>query len=103
MFSVWKSSCSFGTLACHLLKSVKHKVQSQPIPTNSTVFILGGLTSLVQPADVCWNKQFKKAYRHLYDVWTANGKKKPHSLWECESSGEDQALVSDWFVRLGSP
>ena len=37
--------------------------------------IKAGLTSLVQPSDVCWNKPFKEAYHRLYDDWMANGEK----------------------------
>ncbi len=44
--------------------------------TKSELCIIpGGLTSLLQPADVSWNKPFKTAYRELYNEWMATGQK----------------------------
>ena len=58
---------------CHMMDSVKHEVNKV---TNADICMIpGGLTSLVQPADVSWNKPFKDAYRNLYDHWMANGEK----------------------------
>lgn len=37
--------------------------------------IPGGLTRLVQPADVSWNKPFKEAYKELYNEWMVSGEK----------------------------
>lgn len=37
--------------------------------------IPGGLTRLVQPADVSWNKPFKEAYKELYSQWMVSGEK----------------------------
>ena len=47
--------------------------------------IPGGLTSLVQPADVFWKKPFKEAYRRLYDDWIAYREK------SCTPSGNVRA------------
>ena len=37
--------------------------------------IPGGLTKLVHPADVSWNKAFKTAYKDKYSKWMASGQK----------------------------
>ena len=58
---------------CHLMDSVKSVVNKQA--KSDIVVIPGGLTGLVQPADVSWNKPFKAAYRELYNEWIANGEK----------------------------
>ena len=58
---------------CHLMPSVKSVVDKQ---ANSDISIIpGGLTRLVQPADVSWNKPFKAAYKELYNEWMVNGVK----------------------------
>ena len=50
---------------CLLMSSVKAVVDRQ---ANTDVFgVPGGLTSLVQPADLSWNKPFKAAYKDLYN------------------------------------
>ncbi len=46
---------------CHTMPSVKTVVNTH---TNTDLSIIpGGLTSIVQPADVSWNKPFKEAYK----------------------------------------
>ena len=58
---------------CHLVDSVKDVLDKQ---TKSDVSVIpGGLTSLVQPADVSWNKPFKDAYKELYNEWMVSGEK----------------------------
>ena len=53
---------------CHLMPNVKGVVDKQ---ANTDISIIpGGLTSLVQPADVSWNKPFKAAYKELYNEWS---------------------------------
>ena len=37
--------------------------------------IPGGLTKHLQPADMCWNKPIKEAYRILYEEWMATEEK----------------------------
>ena len=65
VFSFEKRLLVWDAYKCHLLESVKHEVQRA---TNTDIVMIpGGLTSLVQPAHVCWNKPFKEAYHHLYD------------------------------------
>uniref|UniRef100_A0A1X7U1B0 DDE-1 domain-containing protein n=1 Tax=Amphimedon queenslandica TaxID=400682 RepID=A0A1X7U1B0_AMPQE len=58
---------------CHLMDSVMSKVTNQAKSYIST--IPGGLTFLVQPAYVSWNKPFKTAYKELYNEWMVCGKK----------------------------
>lgn len=57
---------------CHLMPSVCSVVEQ----TKSDISVIpGGLTSLVQPADLSWNKPFKEAYKALYNEWLLNGDK----------------------------
>ncbi len=58
---------------CHLMDSVKIVANTQA--RSDIVVIPGGLTGLVQPAYVSWNKLFKAAYKDLYNEWIANGEK----------------------------
>ena len=49
---------------CHLMDTVWDVLNKQ---AKSDVSIIpGGLTKLVQPPDVSWNKPFKEAYKELY-------------------------------------
>ena len=58
---------------CHLMPSVKSTVHNQ---TNTDLSIIpGGLTSQLQPADLCWNKAFKSTYKDLYNEWMLTGPK----------------------------
>ena len=58
---------------CHMTDSVKNAVKNV---TNSDMSIIpGGLTGYIQPADLCWNKPFKAAYKELYGEWIAGGEK----------------------------
>ena len=46
---------------CYLTKGIRNVVSKA---TNSDVTIIpGGLTGHMQPADMCWNKPFKAAYK----------------------------------------
>jgi transposase-like protein len=58
---------------CHMMDSVKSMAKRGC--NSDIVFIPGGLTKHLQPADVSWNKPFKAAYKRLYDDWMANGEK----------------------------
>ena len=45
---------------CHIMATVRSVVKQ----TNTDMSIIpGGLTSQLQPADLCWNKPFKEAYK----------------------------------------
>ena len=52
----------------------KVKTRAASLRTDACL-IPGGLTSHLQPADVSWNKQFKSAYRDLYNEWMSSGEK----------------------------
>lgn len=57
---------------CHIMPSVRSVIEQ----TQSDISVIpGGLTSLVQPADLSWNKPFKEAYKALYNEWLVNGDK----------------------------
>ena len=63
----------FGMHTSHLTDGVRSVANKS---TNSDMAIIpGGLTGHIQPADVCWNKPFKEAYKELYGEWTATGEK----------------------------
>ena len=51
---------------CHLTNSVK---DVNKVTNSDTSIIPGGLTGHIQPADLCWNKPFKAAYKELYGEW----------------------------------
>jgi len=55
---------------CHLTAGAKDVVSK--VTRSDVAIVSGGLTSLVQPADVCWNK---KKYKELYGEWVATGQK----------------------------
>ena len=58
---------------CHLMQTIKNIVDRQ---TQSDIAVIpGGLTRLVQTADVSWNKPFKAAYKDLHNEWMISGKK----------------------------
>ena len=58
---------------CHLMNTVKDIVDEG---ARSDISVIpGGLTGLVQPPDVSWNKPFKQAYKELYNEWLASGEK----------------------------
>ena len=66
---------------CHSTKGIRNVVSKA---TNSDVTIIpGGLTGHMQPADMCWNKPFKAAYKELYTTWMAED---IHSCWKCAGS-----------------
>ena len=57
---------------CHIMATVRGVVKQ----TNTDMSIIpGGLTSQLQPADLCWNKPFKEAYKAKYNEWMATGDK----------------------------
>ena len=70
--------------SCHLTSNVKSVVDKV---TNSDMFVIpGGLTSNVQPADLCWNKPFKATYKEMYGEWTATGENIVHTRRKHSSS-----------------
>lgn len=59
--------------------------------------IPGGLTPLVQPADVCWNKPYKAAYREQYDEWLSSGEKSYTAGGNMRCA--DKATVIGWVKQ----
>ena len=58
---------------CHLMSIVKDTVDKG---ARSDISVIpGGLTGIVQPADVSWNKPFKQACKELHNEWLASGEK----------------------------
>ena len=63
----------WDTYKCHMMDSMRREVTRG---TNSDVIVIsGGLTRVLQPADVSWNKPFKASYGTLYDEWMVNREK----------------------------
>ena len=58
---------------CRIMDSVKTSITGR---CNSDISVIpGGLTKHLQPANMCWNKHFKEAYRVSYDEWMTSGEK----------------------------
>ena len=63
----------FGTrFSAHLTDTIKQQLRENK---TATAVIPGGLTSLVQPLDVCLNKPFKDRLREKWMTWMMSGKK----------------------------
>lgn len=55
----------------HLTENVKRRLEEQKI---IPAVIRGGLTSMLQPLELCLNKQFKNNMRELWHAWMSEGK-----------------------------
>lgn len=58
---------------CHIQDSTKQLLSK--LKTDAAAVIPGGCTSLLQAADVAWNKPFKTYYREIYEDWLNDGEK----------------------------
>ena len=58
--------------SAHLTDTVKQQLRENK---TATAVIPGGLTSLVQPLDVCLNKPFKDRLREKWMTWMMSGEK----------------------------
>ena len=58
----------------HVTASIRQKVKDHY--NSHMVVIPGGCTSILQPADVSWNKLFKEAYRDKYEEWAIDGERR---------------------------
>lgn len=67
-----KSLLVWDMFKCHLMDSVVAQLRSQK---TDIAVIPGGLTSIVQPLDVCLNKPFKDYMRDLWSNWMIEGEK----------------------------
>jgi len=101
----WAKCCwgtlSFGryllvwdTYKCHLTTGVKDVV-SKVTRTDVTI-VPGGLTSLVQPAYVCWNKPFKEKYKEMYGEWVATWQKSYTHAGNIQAPSKFQCLKKAW-------
>ena len=74
----------------HIMATVRSVVKQ----TNTDMNIIpGGLTSQLQPADLCWNKPFKEAYKAKYNEWMATGRQVLHSCRQCSCSQQRTLLA----------
>ncbi len=60
----------WDSFRCHLSNSMKEVLKKLKI---DTAVVPGGCTPFVQPADVSWNKPFKKKIQDLHDEWLSSG------------------------------
>ncbi len=107
-----KSLLVWDMFRAQLVPEVKDRLKS--LDTTMAV-IPGGLTSLVQPLDVCLNKPFKDRMRTKWQAWMAEGKfqltpagniRRPEltlvATWVKESWDEiDCAMVKKSFKKCG--
>ena len=62
----------WDSFSAHLTDTVKQQLRENK---TATTVIPGGLTSLVQPLDVCLNKPFKARLREKWMTWMMSGEK----------------------------
>lgn len=95
-FSFSKRLLVWDSFLCH--KSSKTKTALQKMNIFSAV-IPGGCTSLIQPADVCWNRTFKSKIQSFYDEWMS----RPDSDHAYTNSGKMKApefsVVIKWVAE----
>ena len=71
-FANTQSLLVWDSFSAHLTDTVKQQLCENK---TATVVIPGGLTSLVQPLDVCLNKPFKDRLREKWMTWMMSGEK----------------------------
>ncbi|GFV23941.1 HTH CENPB-type domain-containing protein [Trichonephila clavipes] len=62
-----------------------------------TVVIPGGLTSLVQPLDVCINKPFKQNLKREWNMWMLEGEKSFTKGGQMRHASLE--IVYDWIIK----
>ena len=96
----------------HKTEQVKHSFKSE---NTDLAVIPGGLTSVLQPLDVCLNKPFKDRVRQKWMAWMAEGihelkaggcQKKPSEELMCQWIGEawrdiPREMVANLFLKCG--
>ena len=107
-----------GLLVCDKHRSHTHADTVTALKrrfATSVVFIHGGMTSLLQPCDVSWNKSMKSKVRERWNAWlqegekefTRSGKRKRASYdmvakWVVEAWDEvPREMISTSFVKCG--
>ena len=71
-FANTQSLLVWDSFSAHLTDTVKQQLCENK---TATAVIPGGLTSLVQPLDVCLNKPFKDRLREKWMTWMMSGEK----------------------------
>ena len=71
-FANTQSLLVWHSFSAHLTDTVKQQLRENK---TATAVIPGGLTSLVQPLDVCLNKPFKDRLREKWMTWMMSGEK----------------------------
>ena len=71
-FANTQSLFVWDSFSAHLTDTVKQQLHENK---TATAVIPGGLTSLVQPLDVCLNKPFKDRLREKWMTWMMSGEK----------------------------
>ena len=71
-FANTQSLLVWDSFSAHLTDTVKQQLHENK---TATAVIPGGLTSLVQPLDVCLNKPFKDRLREKWMTWMMSGEK----------------------------
>ena len=71
-FANTQSLLVWDSFSAHLTDTVKQQLRENK---TATAVIPGGLTSLVQPLDVCLNKPFKDRLREKWMTWMMSGEK----------------------------
>ena len=64
-----KSLLVFDAFSGHKMESVKRQLRQE---NTDLAVIPGGLTSVVQPLDVCLNKPFKDRLREKWNLWMSS-------------------------------
>ena len=102
----------WDSFSAHLVDSAKRELREN---NTTTAVIPGGLTSVVQPLDVCLNKPFKDRVREKWCTWMIEGEKTftaggnvraaPLSTiceWVKDSWNEiPSEMVARWFEKCG--
>ena len=71
-FANTQSLLVWDSFSAHLTDTVKQQLRENK---TATAVIPGGLTSLVQPLDVCLNKPFKDHLKEKWMTWMMSGEK----------------------------
>ena len=79
----------------HKTESVRQKCNA----SNTHIAIIpGGLTSIVQPLDVCINKPFKDRLREKWHLWMSKGEFQLTKGGNLKKSGYD--LICQWILEV---
>ena len=81
----------------HKCPAVKEMVSDRVVGNSDVAMIPGGCTSLLQPADLSWNKPFKDHLREAWDDWLINGE---HTFTKGKNMRKPTiSLMLQWIVE----